>query len=364
MNIIILAGGAGKRLWPLGRQSNPKQFFPIFYKKPLVVETYQRFAGVYPRSKIFFSVTVDLLPHLKKLFPRVPARQFIVEPARRDTAPAMGFAALNLFSQNPDEPMVFVPSDHYIADKKRFLACLKTGEELIKKTGKLVDIGVVATFPSTALGYTRIGKKYGDFGGVKIYHFQGHIEKPRLEIAKKYLTAGDYLWHGSYYMWTPRHFLEAIKKYAPELYKNLEKIQGLMENKKREVRDKEIENIYRKIPKISFDYAVTEKIKKSDVLIIKGDFGWSDIGAWDVLHQQLKNQADEKGNVTRGQVVHHDTRDCLLYGHQRKILAILGLQDMIVVDTEDALLVCPRERAQEIKKLLEEMEKKGMKRYL
>ncbi len=364
MNIVILAGGVGKRLWPLGRRNNPKQFFPIFYDKPLVVETYQRFVGVYPLSKIFFSVTADLLPDLKKLFPRVPARQFMVEPARRDTGPAMGFAALNLFLQNPDEPMVFVPSDHYIADIKKYLNCFKVGEKLIKKTGQMLDIGVVATFPSTVLGYTRIGKKYGDFGRVEVYHFQGHTEKPKIEAAKKYLAAGDYLWHGNYYMWTPRHFLEAIKKHAPEIYKNLEKILGLLKSKERKKRDKEIADIYGKMPKISFDYAVTEKIDKSKVLIIKGGFGWSDIGAWDVLHQQLKNEADEKGNVLRGQVVHHDTQNCLLYGHQKKIIATLGLQDMIVVDTEDALLVCPRDRAQEVKKLLEEMETRGLEEYL
>lgn len=355
MNIIILAGGVGKRLWPLGRQNNPKQFFPILNKKPLVKETYERFAGVYPKEKIFFSVTAELAPQLKKLFPRLPASQFIIEPARRDTAPAMGFAAAVLSLKAPNEPIVFVPSDHYIIDIKKYLQCFKVGEALIKKTGKLLDIGITATFPSTVLGYTRIGKKYGVFNGVEVYHFQGHTEKPRLEIAKKYLAAGDYLWHGNYYMWTPQKFLAAIKKYAPALFSGLEKIRQRGNNLRR---------IYQKLEKISFDYAVTEKINKKDVLIIKGDFGWSDIGAWDVLHHQLKGEADERGNVIKGAVVHHDTRNCLLYGRQKKVIAALGLEDTIVVDTADAVLICPRARAQEVKKLLEEMEEKGMNKYL
>lgn len=365
MNIIILAGGVGKRLWPLGRQNKPKQFFPILDKKPLVVETYERFVKVYPTSKIYFSVTAELLPHLKRVFTHLPESQFIVEPSRRDTGPAMGFVAINLFLKEPDEPMVFVPSDHYIADVKKYLNCFKVGGELIKKTGKMLDIGIAATFPSQVLGYTKIGKKYAMVKGVEVYHFEGHTEKPDLPRAIKYLASGQYLWHGNYYMWTPRHFLEAIKKYAPELHKNLEKIQGLLCQKDKEInRDREIREIYEQMEKISFDYAVTEKIKKSDVLIIKGDFGWSDIGAWDVLHHQLKNQADKKGNVVRGKVVHRDTHNCLLYGHQRKVLAVLGLRDIVVVDTDDALLVCLRDRAQEVKKLLENMEEQGMDEYL
>ncbi|MEK7190019.1 MAG: sugar phosphate nucleotidyltransferase [Patescibacteria group bacterium] len=360
MNIVILAGGVGKRLWPLGRKNNPKQFFPVVGKKPLVKETFDRFAKTYGAKKIFFSTTVDLLPYLKKLFPKLSAEQFIVEPSRRDTGPAMGFAAVKLFLQSPDEPMVFVPSDHFIADVKKYLACFKIGEKLIKETGKMLDIGVVATFPSTVLGYTKIGKKCGNFGGVEVYNFAGHTEKPNYATAKKYLASGNYLWHGNYYMWTPRLFLNAMKKYAPTVHAPLEKIKNLLTSGKQ----KEIVKIYAGIEKISFDYAVTEKIDKKDALIIKGDFGWNDIGAWDVLHNQLKSGADVKGNVMKGKVVHHDTDNCLLFGHGGRVLATLGMKDTIIVDTEDAILVCPKERAQDMKKLIEKMEAGGLNKYL
>ncbi|KKR97388.1 MAG: Mannose-1-phosphate guanylyltransferase, partial [Candidatus Magasanikbacteria bacterium GW2011_GWC2_41_17] len=264
MNIVILAGGVGKRLWPLGRKNNPKQFFPVVGKKPLVKETFDRFTKTYGAKKIFFSTTADLLPYLKKIFPQLPASQFIVEPSRRDTGPAMGFVAVKLFLQSPDEPMVFVPSDHFIADVKKYLACFKIGAKLIKETDKMLDIGITAIFPSTVLGYTKIGKKYGNFGGVEVYNFDGHTEKPNYETANKYLADGNYLWHGNYYMWTPRLFLSAMKKYAPSVYEPLEKIKNLLASNKQ----KEIIKIYAKIPKISFDYAVTEKIDKKEVLII------------------------------------------------------------------------------------------------
>lgn len=368
MNIIILAGGVGKRLWPVGRQNKPKQFFPIFGQKPLVKETYDRFIGAYGSEKIFFSTSADLLPHLKRIFPRVPASQFIVEPSQRDTGPAMGYAAAVLALKNPDEPMAFIPSDHFIADQKKYLRCFKVAEKLIKNTGKMVDIGIMAAFPSTVLGYTKIGRKYGTFQGAEIYHFAGHTEKPDLATAEKYLASGSYLWHGNYYMWTPRRFLLAFKLYAPSMYDGLEKIlDSLAQERKKGSGDegaKKIKKTYEKMEKVSFDYLVTEKIEKSEVLIIRGDFGWSDIGAWDVLHHQLKSQADEQGNVVKGAVATRDTRNCLLYGRRKKLIAALGLEDTIIVDTEDAVLVCPRARAQEVKKLLEEMEKKGMGKYL
>lgn len=360
MNIVILAGGVGKRLWPLGRKNNPKQFFPVLGAKPLIKETFDRFAKSYGIKKIFFSTTADLAPYLKKLFPKLPAGQFIVEPSRRDTGPAMGFATVKLFLKSPDEPMVFVPSDHFIADVKKYLACFKIGEKLIKETGKMLDIGITATFPSTVLGYTKIGKKYGEFGGAEVFHFAGHTEKPDYDTAVKYLTDGNYLWHGNYYMWTPRLFLGAMKKYAPDVYAPLEKIKNLLTAG----RQKDIAKIYAGIEKISFDYAVTEKIDKKDVLIIKGDFGWNDIGAWDVLHNQLKGAADKRGNVIKGQVAHHDTDNCLLFGHGSRVLAVLGMSGAIVVDTEDAVLVCPKERAQEVKELVKKMEGSGLKKYL
>lgn len=360
MNIVILAGGVGKRLWPLGRKNKPKQFFPIVTEKSLAQETYARFVKVYPKNKIFFATTKDLLPYLKKLFPKIPAGQFIVEPARRDTGPAMGFAAAALAVKYPDEPMVFVPSDHHIQDEEKYLRAFKAGEDLIKQTNCLVDIGIPAEFPSTVLGYTKIGEKFGESYGLEIYRFAGHKEKPDLATAEKYLASGDYLWHGNYYMWTPRLFLEAFETFAPELGRMLLKIQMALRNKK----ITEAKKLYEKMPKISFDYAVTEKISPEKVLIIKGEFGWSDVGAWDVLHNQMKHKGDDLGNVTQGSVVSVDTKNCLLYTQKKKVLAVLGMEDLIVVDTEDALLICPRDRAQEVKRLIEEMEDNGLEEYL
>lgn len=359
MNIVILAGGVGTRLWPLARKNSAKQFFPIMSEEPMVLQTYNRFVKVYKKEKIFFSTTKDLLPQLKKLFPKIAASQFIVEPSRRDTAGAMGFVAAKLYLKDPDEPMVFVPADHYIENQEKFLACFKVGEEIVKRTGKMVDIGVVADFPSTVLGYTKIGKLIKDYQGTKVYEFRGHTEKPDFKTATKYLAAGSYLWHGNYYMWTPRKFLETLEKNALAIYNVLIQIQSAFKKG-----SKDISKLYATIEKTSFDYAVTEKINKNQVCIIKGDFGWSDIGAWDVLHNQFKHTGDEYGNVKKGTVVYHNAKNSLVFGSPKKLIGIVGLEDIVVIDTKDALLVCHKDKAQDVKKLIAEIERGGMAKYL
>jgi mannose-1-phosphate guanylyltransferase len=211
------------------------------------------------------------------------------------------------------------------------------------------------------LGYTKIGKLAEEKKGIEVYRFEGHTEKPDLKRATKYVTSGQYLWHGNYYMWTPRLFLIAFERYSPGMYLILQKIIVALGDKK----DKEIPALYDSMEKISFDYAITEKIAKKDVLIVKGEFGWSDIGAWDVLHEQLREpEGDAQGNVVKGNVVHIDTTNCLIYGEDKHIVAAVGLDNIVIVDTPDALLVCPKNRAQDVKKLLPEIEKRGLKKYL
>lgn len=366
MNIVILAGGVGTRLWPLGRKNNPKQFFPLVGKKTLVRETYDRFLAVYGKKKIFFSVTLDLLPPLMKIFPTVPKGQFIVEPSRRDTAPAMGFVATYLMAHYPDEPMAFIPADHFIGHQSLFLKCLKVAEQVINETGQLVDIGITPVFPSTILGYTKIGTLFRKQEGIELYNFAGHKEKPDLETAQSYLLDEHYLWHANYYMWTPRLFLQAFVDYAPTMAATFEKISSLLNSQKRLGKSKQIAiaRLYSSLEKISFDYAITEKINPAQLLVMKGTFGWNDVGAWDVLHQQLQSVADEHGNVTKGSTIVFDSTGSLIYGLPKKLVAVVGLKDMVIVDTPDALLVCPKDRAQDVKKLFAIMESKGMKRHL
>lgn len=354
MQIVILAGGGGTRLWPLSRGNAPKQFCKLISDKTMFEETIERF-GKFPQEKIFIATTKELEGNVKDIFPKFPQENIFIESARRDTAPAMGFAAAQLFLKNPDEPMAFIPSDHYIGRVDNFLKAIEKAEEVINETGKLVDISIFPTSPNTALGYTKVGERVLEKDGIEFYQFLGHTEKPDFKKAQQYLEEGGYLWHANYYMWTPRKMLEAYAKHAPEIYEKLKQIiEALKENRKEDV-----SKLYGQMEKISIDYAIMEKMDNEDVLIIQGEFDWKDIGAWDTLHENLMTKTDEQRNLVRGERLNLDTSNCVIYGKDGKLIATVGVDDLIIIDTEDALLVCPKSRASEVKKIVEELKERG-----
>lgn len=358
MNAVILAGGQGTRLWPMSRKDKPKQFFSILSDLPMVVEVYDRLRSTFSEDQIYIATLEPFVPLIKELLPSLNPNQILTEPEKRDSGPAMALAAWNLAKHGKeDEPMVFIPTDHYIADINRFLRALTIGADLVSNTSKMVDISVDPEFASTTLGYTKIGERKELIDGVEVYEFSGHTEKPDYATAKTYVDSGKYLWHANYYMWTPKLLLEAYKKHAPEIYALLEKMDSAEVS--------EAEKYYGQMPSVSIDYAITEKIDPKDVLIIKGDFGWSDIGAWDVLHDRLRHrQADENQNVIKGDSITIETSNSLIYSQDKKIIATIGLSDMVIVDTEDALLVCPKGRAQEVKSLIQKLRDQDLNHYL
>ncbi len=357
MKAVILAGGSGTRLWPISRSAKPKQFSELVGQETLIQDTYRRLLRLFPKEDIYFSVSAPFDELIKEAFLDVSPENIFLEPERRDTGPAMGYVATRLSIDFPDEPVVFVPSDHYIRDEERFLQCLTLGERLILETGKLVDIGIRPTFPSTALGYTHVDELLCERNGIRIHNFLGHTEKPAYPVAKAYLEDGTYLWHANYYMWTPRKFMEAFHTHAPQMGGGLEKIKKALE----ENNEQAVIDIFKELPKISIDYAVTEYMGEGQILVIEGDFGWSDIGAWDTLHDQL---SENKENVSRGLVVAIDTVHSLIYGQKNKITAVLGMDGVVVVDTEDALLVCNRQDSQRVKEIVQHLSEKGHDKYL
>lgn len=354
MKVVILAGGGGTRLWPLSREQKPKQFTKIIGDETLFEQTVRRFLSEFEAKDIYVCLNKNLVAQAQALAPMIPNENYIIEPEKRDTAPAMGLVAAFLYNKAPDEPFVYAPADHFIGDEQKFLRCLKAAEKMILETGKMLDIAVWPTFPSTVLGYTHIGKRIAEADDIEIFEFLGHAEKPQFEIAKEYLKQGDYLWHANYYMWTPRKILEAFEKHSSKHHALLKGITASYQEKRIE----NIDNLFSQMEKISFDYAITEKIEPDEVLIIKGDFDWSDVGAFDVLYEAQKANVDENDNVVFGNMIAEDTTDCLVYGKQDKIVATVGLSDLVIVDTDDVLLICPKGKAQEVKKIVEKLKDK------
>ena len=357
MRIVILAGGVGTRLWPMSRTSKPKQFFNVLSDQPLLRDTYDRVAKAYRFEDIFVSVSPAFAEHVRTVLPELTNAQVIIEPERRDTGPAMGFAAAVLSLDKPHEPTVFMPADHYIRDTERFLTILQVADELVKEEGVLVDIGVPPAFPSTALGYTKVGKLVADRRGVSVLAFAGHTEKPPYEIAKKYVEDGSYLWHANYYTWTPEKFLEAFKMYAPDMYETLIALRDAYAEHDAE----RVASLYGALPSKAFDYVVTEKMDHDRVRILRGDFGWSDIGTWDVLHDRLSDQGN---NVVKGAAIVKNTNGSLVYASGDRLVAVFGLEDVMIVDTPDALLVCHKRSAEHLKDLLAEIRSQTGETYL
>ncbi len=357
MRIVILAGGVGTRLWPMSRTAKPKQFFDVLSDEPLLRDTYNRIVKVYSSEHIFVSVSPAFADHVRQTLPEVPAENILVEPERRDTGPAMGFITAVMSLQAPDEPMMFIPADHYIRDTERFLAVLKECDAIVRERGVLVDIGIPPTFPSTALGYTKVGGTIEKRNGITVMAFAGHSEKPPYDVAKKYLEDGSYLWHANYYTWTPQKFMDAFKTYAPDMSEVLCTLRDAYANSDHA----RVAELYATMPSRSFDYAIAEKIDHDQVNILRGDFGWSDIGTWDVLHDRL---SDQGANVVKGNAIVKNTDGSLVYASGDRLVAAFGLQDTVIVDTPDALLVCHKRSAEQLKDLLAEIRTQTGETYL
>lgn len=321
---VILCGGSGTRLWPLSRSHRPKQFTALLTEESLLKDTYRRLLRWVPAEHIFAVAGAGFTHYILEDLPELEGRIF-VEPSRSDTGPAMYFAAKSLMETRADEPLVFIPSDHYIGDDEAFLKCLQQGEELIRTRNTFVDIGISPTFPSTALGYTRVGEQVAVQDGITQYAFAGHTEKPNYETAKAYLQDGRYLWHANYYMATPRLFVQACEQYAPEILRG---------------------------EAVAFDRVVTERMPVESMVILRGTFPWSDVGTWDALHERL---APDGGNVIRGDAILSRVTGSLVYATSGRSVVVQDIDDVVVVDTEDAVLVMRRQSAAKIKDIVAQL---------
>ena len=361
--ILLLAGGGGTRLWPLSRNKTPKQFLKLFGNDTLFQITAKRFREILPWSRIYVvTVSDEYRDEIIREVPQIPKENIIVEPARRDTAPAHGIGAVYIYKKDPKAVIVTESADKLVLPVARYLSILKKAARIAYDEGSLVAVGIEPRYPHTGFGYIKRGKLITKIKSAPYYKLDKFVEKPDLANAKKYLASRNYYWNAGEYVWRADAIISAIEKYAPEVASHLNEIKGAIGSKQEKA---VIEREYKKMPKISIDYAVSEK--SDDFVVIEGDFNWSDIGDWKEVWENKKK--DARGNVLiKGEkggsgVINIDASDTLIQTNGR-FVAILGVDNVVVVDTEDALLIASKSRAQNVKKVVEKLKKDGRKDLL
>jgi len=353
---VILAGGKGTRFWPLSRENCPKQMLNIVGEDTLLRQTIKRLNGFISLDNVWI-ITTDILAqdirfHLKSLGKDAERIRFIIEPSGRNTAPAVTLAAMILNKLSSDSVMVVMPSDHIISDTKQFQNKLQVAVEAAQE-GYLVTFGIVPTRPEAVYGYIRSGRPFKDSSD-EIFHAEGFFEKPDAKTAETFLNQGGYYWNSGIFVWKTAKILKEIERYLPSLFKELKKIVEL-----NDLRNETFKELYSSLESISIDHGVMEKSR--DVLLIPADFGWCDLGNWTALSDVLEK--DEKGNIIQGNAIDIGSENCTVIACDR-VLATIGLKDMVVIDTADATLVSSNKMVHEVRKVVETLKRNNREEHL
>ena len=356
IHAVILAGGKGTRFWPLSREAWPKQMLNILGEDTLLRQTIKRLDGFHPPVNIWIvtieSLAQDIRFHLQALGKEAEKIRIIIEPSGKNTAPAIGFAALTINRISPDSIMMVMPSDHAIKDTKEFQEGLQKAVRIAEE-GYLVTFGIKPSRPETAYGYVQAGRPLPNSKDM-IFHVEKFLEKPDLETAEALILQGNFYWNSGIFVWKTSKILREINTYLPWLDKGLKKINALKDSK-----EEVVQEIYASFKSISIDYGVLEK--SQDVVVIPAGFGWSDLGSWTALDDVLGR--DERGNILQGDIVDLGSENSTILACDR-LIATIGLKDMVVVDTPDATLVSSKEKVQDVRKVVEGLKRDHREEHL
>jgi mannose-1-phosphate guanylyltransferase len=353
-HVVILAGGSGTRLWPRSRERSPKHLLTLHGRRSLLQTTFDRVRRL--TENVYVVTERSQVEGIRGQLPSLRDDHYIIEPARRGTASALGLAALVIASRDPDATMLSVHADHYLGhDEDKYLATLETEARLAESRRCLATVGLRPPYASTAFGYIRLGERAGGDSGADAYTVRAFVEKPDLQTAERYIAEGDYLWHLGLFSWPVDVLFTEIAEHAPLLDEGLRRV----ERARLAGRGEEADTAYRRLPTEAIDYAVLERTK--NLLVVRATFEWHDLGSWADLHDILEQ--DEAGNFVEGDHVLIDSKNCMIHA-PTKLVAAVGLEDMVVIETADALLICPKARSQDVKLIVERLKQMGKTEYL
>ena len=358
---LIMAGGSGERFWPKSRSAKPKQLLPITGEKTMIQQTVERLAGIVDPSRILIITNQAQHKEMLRQLPSLSSSHVLAEPVGRDTAACIGLAALLIGNEDPKASMVVLPADHFIQNKNAFSKTINDCFGVVEETDCLMTIGITPSFPATGYGYLHSGKLQQTSFQTSFRTVEKFVEKPVLEKAKEYLGSGEYFWNSGMFLWKTQRILSEIEKQMPGLSSGL---CSILEGLKQGIPlDKLLEAIYPTLEKKSIDYGIMESAR--NILAATASFDWDDIGSWEAIGKHFK--ADENGNVIIGQAKLINCRNCLVYNLTEDhflMASAIDLTDMILVQTEDAVMICPKDSCQQVKKIVEQIKAEKLIRYL
>lgn len=358
MFAVIMAGGKGSRFWPRSRNRCPKHLLDIYGRRTLIQETVGRVFPLAGLDNILVITGVQHAEELRRQLPQIPEQNILVEPLGRNTAPCIGVAALMVKRLAGDAVMVVLPSDHIIKNVREFRRVVEVATKIAARGDYLITIGITPTGPETGYGYIKKGEVMTIIDNEPVFSVESMVEKPSFERARLLIEEGGYYWNSGMFIWKVSSIIKAIEHHLPQLYEEL----MFLEQNWQIWEDLEVlTEVYRRFPNISIDYGVMEKAE--NILLLRGDFGWSDVGSWDALYQ-ISDQ-DDRGIVTKNvkKLIAINARNCYAYS-PRKLVSLVDVEDLIVVDSEDALLICRRGFSQDVRKVVETLEAEGDFEYL
>jgi len=356
MYCVVMAGGSGTRFWPKSRENRSKQFLHMFGKGSLIQSTMKRFEKIVGVDHIYIVAKSKQESFIHQQIKKVPADNIIFEPVGKNTAACIGLAAVYISQKEPEAVMIVSPADHLVKKENQFRKVIQAAAQLAKENDALVTIGVKPTRPSTGYGYIQINGEKRTIHQVDTFRIKTFAEKPNFETAQRFLESGDFYWNSGIFVFKSSVILKAIEEFLPDLFDTLTEIkQSMGQDDFSDVLDR----AYHQIRSISIDYGVMEQAK--NVFMVKGEFEWNDLGSWDQVYK-LSPQ-DDKGNTALGNIILVDTKNSYISADSG-VVAILGMEDVVVVRDGDAVLVCKRNRSEDVRNIVDRLKREKLKAYL
>lgn len=354
--VAIMAGGIGSRFWPMSRSKYPKQFLDILgLGRTLIQQSFDRYSQVVPKENVFVVTSQEYVDIVKEQLPELPVDNILSEPSRKNTAACIAYVAFRLQAENPEAVMIAAPADHLVTETEQFVSTAKKALDFVSTVNSLVTIGIKPTHPNTGYGYIQHELQEA---APDVYKVKTFTEKPNEEIAKAFIASGDFLWNAGIFTWKVSNILKAFESNLPEVY---ELFATEKEHFNTAAEKEAIERIYPQCTNISVDFGVMEKA--SNVYVIPASFGWSDLGTWNSASDNMEK--DYFGNTVVGKnVMVVDANNCMIHVPDNKLVLLQGLRDYIIVDTPDALLICKKEKEQQIKEYVAEVKRNIGDHYL